>query len=65
MQTLTTIEMDLPEPASDDNAERARLWHSLVQKHGRLTLEAAAHLGEVLIEQRDLCKLESKRGGSG
>lgn len=65
MQTLTTIEMDLPEPASDDNAERARHWHSLVQKHGRLTLEAAAHLGEVLIEQRDLCKLESKRGGSG
>lgn len=62
MQTLTTIEMDLPEPASDDNAERARHWHNIAHQCGRGMLEAAFRAGEALIEQRDLC--QTTRGGS-
>lgn len=54
----------LPEPDTDDNTARAHHWLRLVQEHGRMTLQAAANLGEVLIEQRDLCRQERKRGGS-
>lgn len=60
-KSLYVAKHELPEPPdTDDNAELCRHWHGVMVAHYKLTLEAAARLGDVLCEQKQLSERKFK-----